>query len=62
MKESEKESKQVTRVSPRDRATPHNLRKCATSDTRQRIKKEWKTSERELNAAKISGLGLRLGG
>jgi len=38
---------------------PYNLRKCATtSDPRQRSEKAWKTTERELNAAKISGLGL----
>ena len=37
MNDSEKESKQVTEVSQRDRATPHNLRKYATTyDTKER--------------------------
>lgn len=43
-KDSEKESKHVTRVSQRDRATPHNPRKCATSDTCQRSGKRVKGS------------------
>jgi len=32
VKGDEKESKQVAQVSQRDRETPHNLRKCATTN------------------------------
>ena len=56
VKDNERESKH-TQVSQRDRATPHNLRKCAQQPGAKGVE----TSERELNAAKRSWLGLGLG-